>query len=139
MSAHGMTQSGLTLALSAVLPNATNRYIALLTTLPSDNTPTGLVEATGSSYARVAHSSWVDATSGNDRLRKNSGTITFPVLTGALSGVVGWAAFSASSGGTCYAYGPLVNSSDVPITKNFILGDQPRFSDQELHLVCGAA
>lgn len=140
MSIYGLSEYGAEQALSTanVLPSGTNKYIALLTALPTARDGTGLVEASGSAYARVAHSAWVNVTSGSDTLRKNSGTIAYTTFTANLSGVLGWAIYSASTGGSLIAFGPLVDSDGLAVTRNFLNGDQARFADQELEVVIGA-
>jgi hypothetical protein len=139
MAIYGLSEYGAEEALSTanVLPSGTNKYVALLTTLPSARDGTGLVEATGSSYARVAHSAWSNSTVSDDTVRSNSSTITFPTLTGSLSGVVGWAIYSASTSGNLIAFGPLVDDTGVEITRNFISGDVPTFATGELDIIIG--
>ncbi|MCK5602850.1 hypothetical protein KAR91_13295 [Candidatus Pacearchaeota archaeon] len=138
-SIYGLSEYGTQEALATVnvLPSGTNKYIALLTALPTARDGTSLVEASGASYARIAHSTWVNVLTTNDTTRKNSGAITYAALTGTLSGVVGWAIYSAVTGGDLIAFGPLVDEDDVAVTRNFISGDQPRFSDQELEISLG--
>lgn len=140
MSVYGLSEYGAEQALGSanVLPNGTNKYVALLTALPTERDGTGLVEATGSGYARIAHNSWVNVTSGDNTLRKNSGAVTYAALTADLDGIVGWAVYSAVSGGNLIAYGPLVDGSNNAITRDFASGDQPRFTDQELEIGIGA-
>src|SRR5262245_29850425 len=95
---------------AALLPNATNRYVGLLTALPSASDGTGLVEAdTATGYARVAHSAWTNTTSGDDVIRKNNGAITFAVLIGTLVGVAGWAIWDddGTPSGNLIAFGPM--------------------------------
>lgn len=139
-SLSGLSEYGAEQGLGSVnvMPGGTDKFIALLTTTPTVRDGTGLVEASGSGYARIAHQTWVNVTSGNDTLRKNSGTVTFAVLSGDLPGIVGWAIYSAITAGNLIAFGPLVDSNDTPITRNFLNGDQPRFVDQEFEVVIGA-
>lgn len=130
----GLSKIGRENALAAVLSNSTNVYIALLTTYPTDQTGAGLVEATGSGYARLAHMAWSTATTLEDTTRSNSSAITFAALTGDLSGVVGWAIYDALTLGNLLAFGRLVNSSDEPISVDFVNTDQPRFAIGELEV-----
>lgn len=140
MSIYGLSEYGAEqgLASTNVLPNGTSKYVALLTALPTARDGTGLVEAAGSGYARIAHNAWVNATVGNDTIRKNNGVITYAVLTGNLSGIVGWAIYSAVAAGNLIAFGPLVDSAGAEVTRNFLIGDQPRWADGELEVVIGA-
>ena len=74
-------------------------YLALLTTLPSDNTGTGLVEMSGGSYARVQiDSSWAAASSGTASTNAN---IEITCNTGT---VVGWAMYDTSTSGNMLAW-----------------------------------
>ena len=125
-------------ALAAVLPNGTARYVALLTTLPAAD-GTGEVEATGSSYARKSYSAWLTSVSSGITYRKNNGAIEFTALTGALTGVLGWAIYDASTAGNLLAFGYIRDSSGAAVTKNFVNTDQPRFLDQELKVGLGEA
>lgn len=129
----GLSDYGEAQALIALLPEGTNRYIALFTVLPGED-GTGGTEASGSSYARKAHSSWVNDTSGDVTRRKNNGNITFAALTGSLSGIVGWGIYDALSSGNLIAFGPVLDSGGNEVTKNFVATDQPQFLDQELKI-----
>lgn len=140
MSIYGLSEYGAEQAFLAanVLPSGTNKYVGLLTALPTDRDGTGLVEATGASYARVANLAWTTATVVNDTVRSNTSAVTFPTLTGALAGIVGWAIWSASVAGNLIAFGPLTDSSDLPVTRSFVNGDTPRFAAAELEIKIGA-
>jgi hypothetical protein len=108
--------------------------------MPSAADGTGLVEAdTATGYARVAHTAWLNVTSSNEVIRKNDGTITFPVLTGTLVGVVGWAIWDddGSPSGNLIAFGSMTDAGGVEITKDFIITDQPQFAAQELFVTIG--
>lgn len=138
-----MTLSGLTFtaaetALAAALPNGTDSYIGLLTTLPSARDGTGLVEAsTSTGYTRVAHDAWLNFTATIYTHRKNDGAVTLPVLTSALTGIVGWAIWDDPTAGNLLAFGPMTDSGGNEITKDFIATDQPVFADQELFVTLG--
>ena len=140
MSIYGLSEYGAEQAFqhANVLPGGTDKWIALLTTLPTARDGTGLVEATGSGYARINHQVWTNTTVGTDTQRANNGAITFAALTGALSGIVGWAIYDLVAGTDLIAFGPLVDSNDVEITRNFINTDQPRFATGELKIRIGA-
>ena len=131
---YGLSQIGAENALDDVLPNATNVYVALLTTLPTDFAGTGLVEASAAGYARTAHSAWTTSSASNVVTRANNGAITFPALTADLSGVVGWAIYTMSSGGDLLAFGQTVDGSGNPLTVNFVSTDEPRFANGELEV-----
>jgi hypothetical protein len=126
------------MATTNVLPNGTNKFIALLTTLPTARDGTGLVEASGSGYARKAHQAWTNSTVANNTVRANNGAITFAALTGDLPGIVGWAIYDLIAGTNLIAFGPLVDAAGAEITRNFLNGDQPVFGDAELEVVIGA-
>jgi len=141
MAIFGLSEFGAESALGStlVLPNGTDKFVALLTALPTARDGTGLVEASAGGIARIAHQDWVNVTLLNDTIRKNSGSIDFVVLSGTdLPGIVGWAIYSAITVGDLIAFGPLVNSLNLPITRNFLIGDQPRFTDQELEVLIGS-
>ncbi len=121
-----------------VLPTGTNKFVALLTTLPTARDGTGLVEATGSGYARIAISSWNTTNVTPDTIRKNGAAITYAALSGTLSGIVGWAIYSAVTVGNLIAFGALVDSDNNLVTRNFSSGDQPRFAVGELELRLGS-
>jgi hypothetical protein len=129
----GLTSYARALALQAVIPNGTTLYVALFTTLPIYD-GTGGVEASGSSYARKSHASWLTAQFGALTRTYNNGAITFTALTGALSGIVGWGIYDASSGGNLIAFGEIRDAADAAVTKNFIATDEPRFIDQSLYV-----
>ncbi len=130
--ASGIMNGGATLGLAAILPGASNVYIALLTQLPSDADGTGLVEASGNGYARVAVSAWLTITDTSGTKRVNQNAITFSALTGALNDIVGWAIYTASSGGTLLGVGSTTS-------QDFIATDQPQFAAQTLGLYSKAS
>lgn len=132
----GLSQYGKEQALASLLPNGTSRWVALLTTLPTAEDGTGLVEATGSSYARKSYSAWLNTTADGITYRVNNGAIEFAALTGNLSDVEGWAIFDddGTPTGNLIAYGSIRNSSGVAIVIDFVSGEQPRFLDQELQV-----
>lgn len=133
----GMTITSKQTALAAVLPNGTAAYIGLFTELPTDDVPTGGVEATGSGYARKSHSAWINITSGDNVYRVNNGVVTFNALTANLTGINGWGVWDAASGGNLLAYGHLINwpfVSDYIEDKTFTSGNNPGIADQGLQI-----
>ena len=83
-------------------------YVALLTTVPSDDTGTGLVEVSGGAYARqaiVGSSGWssiapVSGGSGTTpEQMSNAGVITFPTPTANWGTIIGIALYDASTAG----------------------------------------
>ncbi len=122
-----------TASVSAIIPNGSNAYVALLTALP-DADGAGLVEATGSGYARLSASAWINITVDESTLRVNDGAIEFAELTAALTGIVGWAIYDAASGGNILSFGAFLDFSDEETTKNLVAGDIPRLIDQELKI-----
>jgi hypothetical protein len=131
----GMTITAKQTALEAVLVNLTDVYVGLFTELPTDDTPTGGVEATGSGYARKAHNAWLNTTVGDDVYRVNNGAVELPTLTADLTGIYGWGIWSAITGGNLLAYGPLLDAGgSVVEDKTFSTGNIPRFVHQELKI-----
>ena len=124
-------------ALSAKLPNGVARYAALLTTLP-DALGAGAVEVSGSGYARVAHSAWIDRETDGTLYRENDGVIEFPVLTAPILGVVGWAIYDASTNGNILAWGEIKNFDGEATMRNFFADEMPRFLPQELSVSTSA-
>lgn len=123
--------------LSTLLPNGTDRWVALLTELP-DDTGAGGTEAVddGNDYARVAWDAWVDDP-GATYYRMNDGSIPFVVLADSLSGVVGWAIYDAVTAGNLLAFGEILDIGGTAVTKNFVAGDIPLFDDQCLKVALG--
>lgn len=128
----GLATYGKQQALAGMLPNGTNFYAGFLTALPSDDAGTGLVEATGSGYARKAHSVWINVDESPKWYRVNSGAIEFAALAANLVDIIGWGIWTAVSSGSLVAWGPMLDVSEVEITKTFTSGNQPRFVTQEL-------
>lgn len=122
--------TGLTSALAAALPNATNVYVGLVTQLPTDAAGTGLIEAAGSGYARVAASAWTTVNNSLSTVRSNSSAVVFAALSAALSNVVGWGIWSASTGGSLIACGTV--NGGVPMS--FIATDVPTIAIGSLAL-----
>lgn len=132
----GLTDYAEALALAYLLPGGTNKYVALFTTMPAED-GTGAVEATGGTYARIAHSTWINEVVDGVTYRKNNGTIEFAVLTANISGVVGWGIYDALTVGNLIAFGEILGPSGDAITRNYVIGDLIRFSDQDLKIGLG--
>jgi hypothetical protein len=128
----GMATYGKQQALAGLFPNGTAFYAGFLTALPSDDDGTGLVEATGSGYARKSHSAWMNVDESPEWYRVNNGAIEFAALTADLEDIVGWGIWTAVSGGSLVAWGPMLDVGENEITKTFTNGNQPRFVSQEL-------
>ncbi|MDE2104626.1 MAG: hypothetical protein KGL39_45745 [Patescibacteria group bacterium] len=80
-------------------------YVALLTTAPSDNAGTGLVECTDGAYARqpIASGGWSAISQASDHAHQqisNSAAIDFPAVSGTAYTVNGLALYTALTGGT---------------------------------------
>jgi hypothetical protein len=120
-------------ALDLILPQGTTYYVGLLTVLPSDDAGTGMVEATGSGYARKGRSTWLDDTT-HDPIyyRGNASAHIFDVLSADLADIVGWAIWDAAVAGNLIAWGSLQDIGGNDITKTFSSGNQPRFLTGEL-------
>lgn len=128
----GLATYGKQQALAGVLANGTTYYAGFLTTLPTADDGTGLVEATGSGYARLGHSAWLQVDATPTWYHVNNGAIEFAALSADLDDIVGWGIWTAVSGGSLIAWGPLLDVGGNEITKTFTNGNQPRFVDQEL-------
>ncbi len=101
------------------LETSVTRYLAALTTLPTRNDGTGLVEVTGGGYARVVVNpgDWGAVTTAADNLTEQvsvTGEKDFPQATAAWGTVVGWALYDAATAGTLRRWGPLVDGSNNP-------------------------
>jgi hypothetical protein len=118
--------------LGRLIPNGVDSYVGLFSGLPSTS-GTGGTEATGSGYARVAHSRWAFDVTGSIIRRINVGVITFPDLTAQLS-VRGWGIWDAASGGNLLAFGLLRTGGGAPIVHTMSATDTPRFSHGELRV-----
>jgi len=128
----GLATYGKQQALAGVLPNGTAAYAGFLTTLPTDDAGTGLVEATGSGYARLGHSAWMNVDESPEWYRVNNGAITFAALSADLDDCVGWGLWTAVAAGTLIAWGPLLDVGENEVTQTFTSGNQPQFVTQEL-------
>jgi hypothetical protein len=103
---YGIPLSARQAFLAQQLPNGTPSYVGLFTSMPT-RAGVGGTEASGSGYARVAHSSWRSSVFGGFVARRhNNGEIRFGALTGDLT-VVGWGAWDAAADGNLLAFGLL--------------------------------
>jgi hypothetical protein len=120
--------------LRTLLPNGTPRYIGFFTTMPARN-GLGGVEAVGSGYVRVAHSSWRDLLLGTHVARRiNSGLLEFAPLTDDLT-LVGWGAWDSSDlDATLKAFGLLRNPDGQPRIFDVGVNDTLRWNDGELQI-----
>ncbi len=128
----GLATYGKQQALLVVLEATTTYYIGFLTAQPSDDDGTGLVEATGSGYARKSHAAWETVDESPEWYRVNTGVVTFAALTADLDDVVGWGIWTAVTAGTLIAWGPILDVTEVEITQDFTNGNQPSFPTLEL-------
>jgi len=128
----GLATYGKQTALAAILPNGTNAYVGLPFTLPSDDDGTGLVEASGAGYARKAHSAWTSIQDGTVWYRRNTGSVTLAALTAHLENVYGWGIWTAITGGSLIAWGPLLDAGGDETVKSFFPTNQPSFLANEL-------
>ena len=130
----GLSEYGAEQALIGILPNGTNVYIGLLTSLPTARDGTGLVEATGSGYVRKAWLAWTNVTDAGVTKRQNNGPVSLDALTGALAGIVGFGVWDAATSGNLLAYGPIRDAAGATTTKDLIATDEVRFLDTELKI-----
>jgi hypothetical protein len=109
MARQGMTSFGGKALLEGALPVAgANRYVGLLKTLPTDHNGTGLVEASGSGYARILYDDWIALIDADGIPRiKNSSAVKFALLTGTLTSIIGWGIWDAVSSGNLIAFGSM--------------------------------
>lgn len=99
-----------------------NLYVALLTTMPTDNTGTGLVEVSGTSYARqqVTPAQWAAiATTGSFTETTSSNVaVTFPAAGSNWGTVVGVALYDALTTGNLLRFGTLSTGNQAVNTNN---------------------
>lgn len=89
-------------------------YLALLTTAPSNNTGSGVVEVSGSAYARVAVTrNQTNFPAAASRAISSGIDFIWPTPTGSWGTVVGVAMYSASSGGTYEGYAALPTGQSI--------------------------
>lgn len=99
-------------------------YVALLTTMPTAASGTGLVEVSGTGYARQAvtgASGWNAITTNGDNVTEqatNNAAITFPAAGGSWGTVLGVAIYDAVSAGNLLMYGTLTSGSQAIGTGN---------------------
>lgn len=114
-------------ALELILPNGTDRYVALLTEEP--DVAAGTYEQWGD---RVACSVWETVSRG----RANGDEIAWdPIDAGAT--LSWWAIFDAAVAGNMLAAGPLLNVALEPEVQYLNEGDEPGFMAYELLLAFG--
>jgi hypothetical protein len=91
-------------------------YVALLTTNPTKNDGTGLVECSDTGYARLAitsSSGWSAISTNADNIHEeisNAAALTFGAAVASYT-VVGLAVYSALTGGTLYMYGAVTSQA----------------------------
>lgn len=115
------------LALGAILPSGTDRYVALFHGDPID----GGVELTLTDYVRVAHQDWQTVDGGGSSTRSNIGAITWPVINEAGNADY-WAIYDTAVGGTLLRSGPLLDGVGQPVTIVIGVGDNPEFDHGDL-------
>ena len=99
-------------------------YIALLTTMPTKNDGTSLVEVTGTAYARQAitgATGWNAIATNGDNVTEqttNNAAITFPSAGSNWGTVLGTGVYDALTAGNLIEYGTLTSGSQVVNTGN---------------------
>lgn len=92
-------------------------YVALLTTMPTKNDGTALVEVstTATGYARQAVTFGAITTQGDNQTEQmsNSAQITFPVATASWGTVVGVGIYDAATGGNLLWWNTLSTGTQV--------------------------
>jgi hypothetical protein len=113
-------------------------YVGLFTSMPTDSAEG--TEVSGNNYARAAITrglaQWAgtqsagstDVSSGTSGTTSNNATLTFPVPSGNWGTIVGFGLFTASSGGTLWAYGAVTPNKVV------YAGDPVYYSAGQLQL-----
>ena len=120
--------------LASILPESTDIYVALLTTLPADYDGTGLAELDSTWYARVAHDAWVNATDDGVVSRKNNGAVVFSATDAAESGIIGWAIYDAATNGNLIACGPIHDADGEDASIDLAIGDVLQFQTQDIEV-----
>lgn len=94
-----------------------NLYVALLTTNPTDETGTGLVEVSGTGYARQAVPSttvgWTAPSGTNPRQISNAAVVNYGTSGSAWGTVTGFALYDAVTAGTFKGWAALTGGSKV--------------------------
>jgi hypothetical protein len=89
-----------------VMPAApASLYMALLTTMPTDNTGTSMVEVSGGGYARQQITGWAATATNGDGIteqKSTNATITFPVASAGWGTIEGVALYDAATAGNWY-------------------------------------
>lgn len=119
------------LALAAILPASTDRYIALFL----GNPIAGGVELSLTGYARVAHQDWATThPMTGESVRSNTSAITFPTVTDP-GDCDYWAIYDADVGGTLLRFGQVLDDLGQPFTVNFTGGgDEAQFNIDALRI-----
>lgn len=116
------------------MPNGTDVYVGLFTSLPAKD-GTGGVEADYTSYARVAHQDWLSQVINTATVRRsNVGAVEMVAVGLGDPGqtVVGWGIWDALTGGNLIHWGPLKDASGNVVTKALVVGDQVRWTEGTL-------
>lgn len=116
------------------------RWLGLLTTMPTKNDGTSLVEVTGGSYARVAVAAgtdWSAVTTAADNLTRQTSinaAKSFPQATANWGTIVGWALFDASTAGNFRRAGRLVDGGGAPTSQAVNTGTTFQFAANSVTL-----
>ena len=122
------------------LDTGANRWIALLTTLPTTNTGTSLVEVSGGAYARVAVTAttdWGSVTTAADNLTRQvsiNTAKTWAAATASWGTIVGWALYDAVTAGNLRRWGPLVDGTGTPTSQAVSTGTTFQFAANSVTL-----
>ncbi len=120
--------------LALVLPNGTDRWIALFDGDPTD----GGVELTVDGYSRVAHSAWTTLAAVGKSTRANVGLISFSTVNDAAS-VSHWAIYDADVDGVRLQRGPCLNDVDEEVVFELVAGDWFKLGDGSIEIVLSEA
>lgn len=110
--------------LATLLPQGTDRYVALYDGDPTD----GGTELTLTGYSRVAHQDWLTTDNGTNSTRENVGEITFGTFTEAGTATY-WGILDAAAAGTLLRSGPLKKSGGVVSPVEIGVGDDVEFAN----------
>ena len=104
----------------SAMPTApTSLYVALLTTMPTKNDGTSLVEVSGTSYVReaiIGSSGWNAITTAGDNVTEqatNNAAITWPAAGSAWGTILGVGIYDSLTAGNLLEYGTLTSGSQV--------------------------
>lgn len=120
----GLSQAQAQVALEAVIPNGSTRYVGLLTALPTNLLGAGLVELSGvTGYARQSKNLWVTSLYPDRVEREAQSMVGWTVGANGWSGIMGWGIWTAVSGGSLVGWGKMLDDALQPGPFSYPAGD----------------